>query len=69
MALTSSYPVRVDARLDPHWLWPVKWILTMQHYIVLAFLWIAFVVVSVIAFFAILFTADTPGRFSSSTSG
>jgi hypothetical protein len=63
MTETSSYPVRVDARLDPQmsrWLWLVKWVLAIPHYIVLFFLWIAFVVVSVIAFFAILFTGRYP---------
>jgi hypothetical protein len=63
MALTSSYPVRVNARLDPHlsrWLWLVKWVLIIPHFITLLFLWIAFAVVSVVAFFAILFTGRYP---------
>jgi hypothetical protein len=63
MTATSSYPVRVDAHLDPHlsrWLWLVKWLLIIPHYIVLFFLWIAFAVMSVVAFFAILFTAHYP---------
>ena len=38
----------------------MKWILAIPHYIVLAFLWIAFVVLSVLAFFAILFTGRYP---------
>jgi len=56
---TASYPVRVDGRLDPglsRWLWLVKWLLAIPHYIILAFLWVAFMVLSVVAFFAILFT-------------
>ena len=59
----ATYPVRVDATLDPgmtRWLWLVKWLLVIPHYFVLFFLWIAFVAVSVLAFFAILFTGRYP---------
>ncbi len=57
------YPVRVQAALDDHlsrWRWLVKWFLAIPHYIVLAFLWIAFVLLSCYAFFAILFTGRYP---------
>ena len=59
----TPYPVHVDADLDPglsRGLWLVKWLLAIPHYVVLAFLWIAFAVTSVVAFFAILFTAHYP---------
>ena len=59
----STYPVHVDAHLDPHvsrWLWLVKWLLVLPHYVVLAFLWLAFVVLSVAAFAAILVTGRYP---------
>ncbi|WP_405953779.1 DUF4389 domain-containing protein [Streptomyces phaeochromogenes] len=58
-----DHPVRVNAELDAplsRWLWLVKWILVIPHYVVLFLLWIAFAVVSVIAFFAILFTERYP---------
>jgi hypothetical protein len=57
------YPVRVDGALDRHlarWLWLVKWFLAIPHYVVLVFLWLAFAVLSVVAFFAILFTGRYP---------
>ena len=60
---STTYPVRVDAELDDHlsrWLWLVKWLLAIPHFIVLAFLWLAFVVLSVIALVAIVFTGRYP---------
>ena len=63
MAAAGAYPVRVDASLDPllsRWLWIFKGVLAIPHFIVLAFLWVAFVAMSVIVFFAILFTGRYP---------
>jgi hypothetical protein len=59
----TVYPVHVDADLDPglsRGLWIVKWLLAIPHYVILAFLWTAFVVLSVVAFFSILFTGRYP---------
>ncbi len=59
----ASYPVSIRGELtEPPargW-WLLKWLLAIPHYIILAFLWIAFIVVTIIAFFAILFTAKYP---------
>ena len=60
---TTAYPVHVDAQLEPglsRWLWLFKWLLVLPHYVVLAFLWLAFLVLSVVAFFAIIFTGKYP---------
>jgi hypothetical protein len=59
----STYPVRVDASLDSplsRWLWLVKWVLVIPHYVVLSFLWLGFFFLSIGAFFAILFTGRYP---------
>src|SRR5579859_3246206 len=63
MAAGGIYPVRVDAALDPslsRWLWLVKWILVVPHYLVLAALWVAYAVLSVVAFAAIVVTGRYP---------
>ena len=59
----ATYPARVNARLDQplsRWLWLVKWILVLPHYVVLVFLWLAFAVLSVVAGVAILVTGRYP---------
>ena len=57
------YPLRIEGDLSPHlsrWLWLVKWVLLIPHFVLLFFLWIAFIALSVVAFFAILFTGRYP---------
>jgi Domain of unknown function (DUF4389) len=59
----SPYPLRLTGELAPklsRGLWLVKWLLAIPHFVVLFFLWIAFVGVSVVALFAILFTGRYP---------
>jgi hypothetical protein len=56
-------PVAVTATLDAplsRWLWLVKWLLLIPHYVILAFLWTAFVVVTLIALVPILATGRYP---------
>jgi hypothetical protein len=63
MTSVVANPVRVNARLDAplsRWLWLVKWLLAVPHLVVLAFLWVAFVVLSVGAFVAILVSGRYP---------
>jgi hypothetical protein len=59
----GAYPVRIEGELDPslsRWLWLVKWALALPHYILLGFLWIGFAFLTVVAWFAILFTGRYP---------
>jgi hypothetical protein len=59
----TQYPVTVEGELGEslgRWLWLVKWILIIPHIFVLIFLWLAFLVITIIAFFAILFTGRYP---------
>src|SRR5919204_897105 len=59
----TPYPLQLTGELSPRLsrgLWLVKWLLAIPHFVVLFFLLIAFAVVSVVAFFAILFTRRYP---------
>ena len=63
MATDSTYPVSVEGELDPAlgwWLWLVKWLLVIPHLIVLIFLWVAFIVLTIVALFAILLKGRYP---------
>ena len=58
-----AYPLRIEGRLEEplsRLLWLVKWFLLIPHFIVLAFLFIAMFVLTVVAFFAILVTERYP---------
>ena len=63
MDTKQPYPVHIEGELDANvsrWLWLVKWLLAIPHYIVLAFLWLTLLVLTVVAFFAILITGRYP---------
>jgi hypothetical protein len=60
---SSASPVTMSARLDrglSRWQWLVKWFLAIPHLVVLAFLWVAFVVLTLVAGVAIMFTGNYP---------
>jgi hypothetical protein len=57
------YPVRIEGQLDTglsRWVWLVKWFLAIPHYIVLTLVWLTLLVLTIVAFFAILFTGRYP---------
>ena len=60
---SDPYPVTVTGELTippaRGW-WLLKWLLAIPHYFILFFLWIAYIFVTIIAFFAILFTSRYP---------
>jgi hypothetical protein len=59
----NRYPLRIEARRDEslsRWLWLVKWLLLIPHVFVLAVLWVGFVVLTLVAYLAVLFTGRYP---------
>ena len=59
----APYPARLFGELDPglsRWMWLVKWFLAIPHFILLFFLWFAFAITTIVAGFAVLFTARYP---------
>ena len=63
MGNNGEYPISVEAKPDPslsRWLWLVKWVLVIPHYLVLIPLWMSYVVLTAIAFFVILVKGEYP---------
>ena len=61
--VSAPYPLTLEARLDTplsKWMWLVKWLLALPHMLIFVLLWIAFLVLSVVAGVAILFTGRYP---------
>ena len=59
----NHYPLRVEAHRDEvlsRWLWLVKWLLLVPHYIILAFLYAGLVVLTLVAYLVVLFTGRYP---------
>jgi len=59
----TGYPGMVEGRIDEplsRWMWLVKWFLAIPHFIILSFLYVAFVILTIFAFFSIVFTGRYP---------
>lgn len=60
-----AYPVQLTGTLEPRlsrWLWLVKMLLAIPHYLVLLLLWVGFLVATLLAGIAILITGRYPRR-------
>ena len=68
MTEERAYPLQIRGDLSPdlsRWLWLVKWLLIIPHLIVLLVLSIVSLILTIVAFFAILFTGKYPrGMFN-----
>ncbi|MEV4702872.1 DUF4389 domain-containing protein [Actinoplanes sp. NPDC049316] len=68
----NRYPLRVEARRDEppsRWLWLVKWLLLIPHILILAVLWVGFLVLTLVAYFAVLFTGRYPHAIQAYNTG
>jgi Domain of unknown function (DUF4389) len=63
VSATPAYPVRIEGELDSHlsrWLWLVKWLLALPHYVALTILWLGVLLLTGGAFLSILITGRYP---------
>ena len=63
MTEERAYPLEIRGEMSPdlsRWLWLVKWLLIIPHLIVLLVLSIVSIILTIVAFFAILFTGKYP---------
>ena len=63
--LANAFPAQLEVAMDPQlrrWTWLVKWLWAIPHVILLAFLWVAFSVLTFVAGVVILFTGRYPRR-------
>ena len=61
----AAHPVHLEGHLDDplsRGLWLLKWLLAVPHFLILAFLWVAVAVLTVVAFFAVLSPATACGE-------
>src|SRR5262249_48898808 len=68
----ADQSVRLEGQLDPplsRWLWLVKWFLLIPHILILVFLWLAFILTTIAAFFVLLFAAPSRRGISDFTRG
>jgi len=68
----DRYPVRVEGHRDERlsrWLWLVKWLLLIPHYFALAVLWVGLLVLTVVAYLAVLFTGRYPAAIRAYNTG
>jgi hypothetical protein len=59
----DRYPVRVEAHRDEslsRWLWLVKWLLLIPHYLALLVLWTGLIILTLAAYLAVLFAGRYP---------
>ena len=71
-AAVSGNPTRLEGALDPklsRWMWLIKWLLAIPHFVVLIVLWVAFVIVTIAAGFAILITGRYPASLFEFSTG